>query len=280
MSTTESRHQLQDDVAAQLANLKHERNNRLPRLPSNTTIARRPILHSPVAPPTAGSRVQKVVYVSRRTPIMSAVKRVKKFLHEIEKRALQSADVSGAFEKHAGKDGELERRLQEASKALQKNAEEVLVKASGRAMEQALRVGEWFRSREQEVMCKVEVRTGSVVVVDDIVELEEHRDITEDEEEARLDEGETTKLVAGETTLELLGNLDESREVQNSAIAIVQETLEDQTTKGQDEGSPAMPDQKRKRRKRKRKRTYDPDDLPEARLRHVKTVEVAISLSA
>lgn len=281
MAPGEVRHGTDAGIAAQLANLKHEKTNRLLYLPPNTTIVRRPILHGPIAPPTAGPQVQKVVYVSRRTPIMSAVKRVKKFLHEIEKRALQSADVSGAFERNTGREGELECRLRETSERLQKSAEEVLVKASGRAMEQALRVGEWFRSKEQEVMCKVEVRTGSVGVVDDIVELEEHSDAAEDKDEAQLMEAEATQLVVGETTLELLGNLEEGRATSDSATTTARAILQDHPVEGQIDASSAVVGQKQKRkRKRKRKRLYDPGDLPEARLRYVKTVEVAISLRA
>lgn len=79
-----------------LDNIKFDRKNKpQSRLPRNHTIQRRPILHPPIAAPFAGPDVQKVVYVSRKTPIMSAVKKVKKLLEQVEKRNLQREGVLG-----------------------------------------------------------------------------------------------------------------------------------------------------------------------------------------
>src|SRR5271154_590887 len=47
-----------------------KKNKPAPLLPPNTKIQRRPLTHPPVASPYAGASVQKVVYVSRSTPIM------------------------------------------------------------------------------------------------------------------------------------------------------------------------------------------------------------------
>ena len=149
----------------ELASLKFEMKNKaLPRLPPNATIQRRPLNHAPIASPYAGANTQKIVYVSRNTPIMSAVKRVKKLLSHIEKRAMQDVDLVNH------RNGM--KKLAEASEKLAKDGEEVLVKASGRAMAQALKIADWFRTKEDEMRCKVEVRTGSVQVVDDIVEVD------------------------------------------------------------------------------------------------------------
>jgi len=241
-----------------LAGLEFEKKNKpLPRLPPNTTVQRRPLNHPPIAAPYAGASVQKVVYVSSRTPVMAAVKRVKKLLSHIEKRAMQDVHISN------GKNGM--KKLAEASEALGKNGESVVVKASGRAIEQAMKVGEWFKSKEDEVTCKVEVRTGSVQVVDDIVEVEV------DEKEAVVEDAESSQTREDgpePSTEEPLATSTVPEEGTNQA-GLEEDGLKKDT--GQ-EG-------KRKRKRGKKKRLmYDIEDMPEARVRWINTVEVAISL--
>jgi ribonuclease P/MRP protein subunit POP7 len=238
-----------------LGELKFEKKNRpQPRLPPNTTIQRRPLNHAPVASPYAGASVQKVVYVSRSTPLMAAVKRAKKLLTYIEKRAMQDVDIT------RGKEGL--RKLAAASEALGTNGEEVVVRASGRAIEQALKVGEWFKDKEEELACKVEVRTGSLQVVDDLVETQGDEDVVE----------------------EVAHRAETDVEFSNEGPAIISEDPQAATAPKmppQEEGSEQKMEQKgKKRRKRgKRKRAmYDKDDMPEARIRWINTVEVAISL--
>jgi len=278
------------DVSAELSSLNHNasQNKSLPKLPANTTIMRRPMIHAPIVHPSAGSKVQKVVYVSRRTPVMSAIKRVKKFLREIEKRAMQAGGIDGVLDRwdaRAGNDVVLQRKLGEVSERLGRDAEEVLVKASGRAMEQALRVGEWFRNREDEVLTRVEVRCGSVSVVDDIVEKGQDDEVDDgrgSEDKENEDESEPTLLEGGDTTLELLRNLEGKGTARQTETMKPLDDLNGGEESGQDlNGKKATNDggQLKKKRKRKRKE-YDPDDMPEARLRWVKTVEVAISLRA
>lgn len=275
------------DVSSDLAVLKHneKQNKELPKLPANVTVARRPINHAPIASPFAGSKIPKIVYVSRKTPVMSAVKRVKKFLREIEKRALQSEDMSSIFDRAGnpisrGQAKDIHRRLEDVSEKLRRDAEEVLVKASGRAMEQALRIAEWFRNKEKEMLTNVEVRTGSVSVVDDLVETDvagddepEAKDGEEDKENLE----ESTMLEGGDTTMELLG-------LMKAADQASKQTMNAPTIAGTDQqpveqGTDPVQASKRGRRKRKRKE-YDANDIPEARLRWVKTVEIAISLRA
>lgn len=282
----------QTDVSRELQNLKHEekQNKQLPKLPANTTINRRPINHASIASPFAGPRVQKVVYVSRKTPVMSAVKRVKKFLREIEKRAMQSQGVDnvlgGGGRASRGEDRELHRRLEDVSEKLRWDAEEVLVKASGRAMEQALRIAEWFRNREEGISTKVDVRTGSVSVVDDIVEKDENEhteaeaeavDNVDDEESSEF-AAETTVLEGGDTTMELLRNLENdangSAHNHNKNLA----RTNDRPSNNPDQ--PSTSENPKKRRRKSKRAQYGSDDVPEARLRWVKTVEVAISLRA
>ena len=238
--------------------LKFEKRNKAqPKLPPNTTIQRRPLNHPPVASPYAGASVQKVVYVSRSTPLMAAVKRVKKLLSHIEKRAMQGVDIS------KGNDGL--KKLAAASEALGKNGEKVIVRASGRAIEQALKVGEWFTSKKGELACQVEVRTGSVQVVDDLVEVEGDGDDNVEEEEVPDSAG------AGDESMEQRVVVSSN----NTERATAEEMLSQEENEEQ-----KMAQRGKKRRKRgKRKRAmYDEDDMPEARIRWINTVEVAVSL--
>ena len=239
-----------------LGELKFEKKNKPQRrLPPNTTIQRRPLNHAPVASPYAGASVQKVVYVSRATPLMAAVKRVKKLLTHIEKRAMQDVDIT------RGKEGL--KKLAAASEALGTNGEKVVVKASGRAIEQALKVGEWFKSKEEELVCKVEVRTGSLQVVDDLVEAQGEE---EDAAEEAADNAETDVESSNE------GGVAISKDPQTAVAS--------KTPLQEDDSKQEREQKGKKRRKRgKRKRAmYDKDDMPEARIRWINTVEVAISL--
>src|SRR4051794_36124073 len=114
------------DVSQELSQLKYppKQNNNLSKLPANITVHKRPINHAPVASKFAGSKVPKIVYVSRRTPVMSAVKRVKQFLRQIEKRAMQSSDIDGLLDRAGsrrtatGAGDELQRKLEGVSEKL------------------------------------------------------------------------------------------------------------------------------------------------------------------
>ncbi|KAK7903413.1 hypothetical protein LTR67_001433 [Exophiala xenobiotica] len=266
------------DVSAELATLQHEKkNHNLHRLPANYTVQRRPLNHAPVANIRAGAAVPKVVYVSQQTPLMAAVKRVKKILGHIEKRAMQQAGVT-----MAGKDRDRRHRIRAANETITRNKEEVLVKASGRAMSQALRVGEWFRNKEKEFLCDVAVRTGSASVVDDLVEVPPQ---DEGEEGQRLGEGdgeeaekEETTIEYGDTTLEIIGH-----HVATSSSSV--ERVQSSANTGQDKENidDEVDDEQvkkstRAKRKKRKRPMYAEDDVPEARLRHIKTVEIAITL--
>lgn len=256
------------DVSAELAALKHEKKNHdLHRLPSSATIRRRPLDHPSVPDIHVGAKTPKVVYVSRRTPVISAVKRVKKMLRLVEKRALQDA---GATIRSKHKTA----RIAQANDNIAKTKEEVLVKASGRAMEQALRVGEWFRNKEKELLCNVEVRAGSVSVVDDIVKVDPEDEIG-DEQPAE-DFQDESRVECGDPTLDLLRDVTTVTGEQTSSGQDGSNAGQEGTDSHMDTGNtPVKPTRRKKKRKRP---VYEQDDLPEARLRWVKTVEVAISL--
>ncbi|KAE8325696.1 Rpp20 subunit of nuclear RNase MRP and P-domain-containing protein [Aspergillus sergii] len=144
-----------------------KKNKDMLKLPKHAGIQKRPIPHAPIASPYAGSSVPKVVYISSNTPFMSAVKRVQKFLQQAEKRATASVNLSSSKKRDRERLAEIAR----GNESLKK--EEVFVKATGRAIEKALRVGKWFEERESEYAVRVE--TGSVLVVDDVVEDEERK---------------------------------------------------------------------------------------------------------
>lgn len=94
---------------------------------------------------------------------MSAVKRVQKLLQQAEKRAMANVKLDDARKTEQEKLTELA--------GIGEKREEVFVKATGRAVEKALSVGKWFEGKEAEF--NVRVKTGSVLVVDDVVEDEE-----------------------------------------------------------------------------------------------------------
>ena len=254
-----------------LSKLKFEKKNQsMANLPPDMTVERRPLMHAPIASPFAGAGVQKVVYVSRNTPIMSAVKRVKKLLLHIEKRAMQDVDLT--------KDRNGMRKLVEASEKLGKNGESVLVKASGRAMEQALRVGDWFRNREDELACKVEVRTGSVQAVDDIVEKEV--DDTVSEQQFAEPHTASTPTETHEKSLISTGEASLQPTTESSAVddSVEQGSGHRITSRAPKAGDAEQQTRSQKRQRRGKRKKDVLDEDTSARIRWVKTVEVAISL--
>ncbi|EEA20687.1 conserved hypothetical protein [Talaromyces marneffei ATCC 18224] len=239
-------------------------------------IAKRPIPRAPVASPYVGSTVPKIVYVSSKTPFMSAVKRVQKLLRLAERRAMMPLIGKRRHSHHhqqygaKGGGGDV---LEKCQKKLRED--KVLVKATGRAIEKALSVGRWFEEgkggsgEEFEVV----IRTGSVCVVDDIVEedVEDHEEDEEDEEDGEEKEG----------------SIDP--DINMAKINTTDNTNEDLTTTTQDhkDGDRGEESKNQRRRRRKRERIreqrlkafVDEDgETPESRTRWVNMVEVAINM--
>lgn len=196
---------------------------------TDAKVEKRPIPHAPIASPYAGPSVPKIVYVSSNTPFMSAVKRVQKLLRQAEKRATAKISLEDTRKTEKQKLAEL------ASAAEQR--EEVFVKATGRAIEKVLNVGKWFEEKEAEYT--VRVKTGSVLVVDDVVEDQEQKEKLEKKRQRHEE--------------------DKSAEPENTKT-------EQGTTKSAE-----------KKRKRVAPEASG-DELPETRTRWVKMVEVAVSL--
>ena len=132
-----------------------------------------------IVSPYASSSAQKIVYVSARTPFMSAIKRVEKLLRLADKRDLQTATTHSQKNKRKrrrdddGGEDEVEAvaRGMEEEKERKRRAggvsgEEVLVKGTGKAVSKVMEIGAWFLQREKEFV--VRVRTGSVGAVDDV----------------------------------------------------------------------------------------------------------------
>jgi ribonuclease P/MRP protein subunit POP7 len=119
--------------------------------------------------------------------------------------------------------------------------EEVFVKATGRAIEKALNVGKWFEEKEAEYT--VRVKTGSVLVVDDVVEDEEKKE--RELQKQQREEGRDPQK-----------NAEEKSDSQNA------------TSKSA----------AKEKKKRPASAISEDAELPETRTRWVKMVEVAVSL--
>lgn len=171
---------------------------------------------------------------------------------------------------HAGRTGgdlleKCQQRLRE---------EKVLVKATGRAIEKAVSVGRWFEEgkggggEEFEVV----VRTGSVCVVDDIVEEDASTHDEENEEE-----GEGGGSIDPDITMSMT-----TTTTANSSTSTQQDKEPEKEGK---EGKEESKNQRRRRRKRERireqrlKAFVDEDgETPESRTRWVNMVEIAINM--
>lgn len=153
--------------------------------------------------------------------------------------------------------------------------EKVLVKATGRAIEKAVSVGRWFEEgkggggEEFEVV----VRTGSVCVVDDIVEEDIEQD---DEENGGEGEGEGGSI-----------DPDITMTTTNSNTNTQQDPTQQDKEPGKEgeERKEESKNQRRRRRKRERireqrlKAFVDEDgEAPESRTRWVNMVEIAINM--
>lgn len=185
-----------------------------------------------------------------------------KVVHEREKLSRIAVDM-GTEGEDGGEGGDGKRRGR-------KN-EEVFVKATGRAMEKALSVGRWFEGADGDGgkgggEYSVRVNTGSVLVVDDVVE----------------DESEKGRLLE---ELEGEKNAEKEQQEQQQPPPPPQQPQPQQNT-GDDTSlistpptQPPPPKQPGKsNRKRKRSAISADEELPETRTRWVNMVEVAISL--
>ncbi|KAL4799740.1 Rpp20 subunit of nuclear RNase MRP and P-domain-containing protein [Aspergillus venezuelensis] len=281
--------------ATSAADLHFERKNQdMVKLPKYARVHKRPIPHAPISSPYAGPSVPKTIYVSTSTPYMSAVKRVQKLLRHAEKRAMTSLSKSSKTNgkkanppNQKGSQGQQEKLLAALARGEEReqlSSEEVFVKATGRAMGTALKVGTWFEGHGREAEYKVRVKTGSVLVVDDVEEDEGGKEgyMRELQGGGRdaAEDGSTSGNGAGtgtgnETTIMTTADQGDP--------TIVSETPGEATAVTSTYTSSA-PKALSKSALKKRKRaaglaaSLADTELPETRTRWVNSVEVAISL--
>ncbi|KAH7402452.1 Rpp20 subunit of nuclear RNase MRP and P-domain-containing protein [Pyrenochaeta sp. MPI-SDFR-AT-0127] len=183
MADAEKEHHLakpdQQPTQSKPHSTNHKKRQKLPKLPENATISKRPLLHPAIPTPFASSSSPKVLYISATTPYIPALKRIRKLLTEITKREQQASaawprrqnarkppapngrlaptDVERAIADGARKDAEGSRSGG--------RGEAVYLKATGRAIPRALELGVHFQSEED---CWVRVEMGSIKAIDDI----------------------------------------------------------------------------------------------------------------
>ncbi|KAL5343450.1 Rpp20 subunit of nuclear RNase MRP and P-domain-containing protein [Aspergillus crustosus] len=295
-----------------ISDLLFERKNHdMVKLPKYVEIQKRPIPHAPVSSPYAGPSVPKTIYISSSTPYMSAVKRVQKLLRHAEKRATASLDatINSSKKSHSGS-GNIQRQekllaaLARGEEGEQLSKEQVFVKATGRAMGVALKVGKWFEREERGGEYIVRVKTGSVMVVDDVevdeegqekalkeVEREVDKSLREVQREVLKDNAKEVVLreggkkadgaaaKAGDDTIMTTGTTTTAAE---DTTFITEKSGATATTSIPTTETIPKPPSKSSLRKRKRAAkiaaSLAESEIPETRTRWVNSVEVAISL--
>ncbi|KAH6677624.1 Rpp20 subunit of nuclear RNase MRP and P-domain-containing protein [Halenospora varia] len=184
---------------------------KLSRLLDTHKISKRPLLHPAISSPYSHTtHSQKIIYISHSTPFIATIKRTQKYLLAISNRQTQSSTalLASSLRKQpfpgnknrnkvenlrtllrAGNDAEflkgVERDVVQQEK---EDREEVVLKATGKAIERLMGVAAWFIAEEGGAKYRVEVRTGSVGAVDDVVargEGEEEGDVEVEESRVR-----------------------------------------------------------------------------------------------
>ena len=126
---------------------------KLRRLPANVRVEKRPLIRPSIPPPNAGKKSAKIVFVGSNTPFVSALQRVKKLLHRIEQREIQSDLALSKHRRPAPRETKLE-------------SEPVFIKGTGKSIEKVLGLALALQKSD----LSVEIRTGTVAAVDDLVE--------------------------------------------------------------------------------------------------------------
>ncbi|PYH40564.1 ribonuclease P subunit p20 family protein [Aspergillus saccharolyticus JOP 1030-1] len=254
-----------------------KKNQNMTKLPTYAKVHKRPIPHPAPPTPYTGPSTPKTIYVSTSTPKMSVVTRVRKLLRQAEKRATAALHNNASSHKHRGRAGagtgagsqaELLAKVQEALRR-----EEVHVKATGRAIGKAVAVGEYFRRPPTETEgYRVEVRTGGVMVVDDVEVDEEAKqrvleqaEVWRREVESGVEEGSGRVLSKAaikkrRSRLRKMGVVD-GQGKEDEKVGDVEEEEEQEEGEGTGEAEEA-----------------EEEELPESRTRWVNMVDVVIGL--
>ncbi|KAI1324576.1 Rpp20 subunit of nuclear RNase MRP and P-domain-containing protein [Xylariaceae sp. FL0255] len=154
---------------------------KLPPIPNGATVRRRPIPSGPVPSTSTARRI----HVSAKTPFRSVTARVRK---QLDKFLRQSANSRGAFTNKLSqkKQASLQQRVDEILKQSNKentnsgptpelglgleNSGEISVSGTGRAIQKVVEVAHFFQKQPD---CVVQLRTGSLAAVDDVVVADE-----------------------------------------------------------------------------------------------------------
>lgn len=142
-------------------------------------VEKRPILHAPIASARAGRSQQKVIYVSSKTPFMSAFKRLVHLLYHVDKRNIQSS-LSRQRRVHG--------KLLTVDPSKPDENEEVILKATGKAIEKALSLALFIQSKDA---YSVIIRTSTVEAIDDVVPRYSEQEFVKEEQSTDLDLSDT-----------------------------------------------------------------------------------------
>ncbi|KAI1460190.1 Rpp20 subunit of nuclear RNase MRP and P-domain-containing protein [Annulohypoxylon moriforme] len=152
---------------------------KLPAIPKGATVRRRPI---PTRIPS--TRASKRIYITAKTPFRSVTARVRK---QLDKNLRQASSASNAFTNKlaANKGASLDERVRaiqrHSSQSVKskgnssgagsgtelENAGEVVILGTGRAIQKVVEVALFFQKQND---CIVQMKTGSVGAIDDVVE--------------------------------------------------------------------------------------------------------------
>ena len=223
------------------------------------------------------------MYVSAKTPFLSAVKRIEKLLHLADKRLVQSATTSAEAEKgHAygkrkrgGEEDEI-LDIAETVEHLKKKGrkdgtvkdegseggEEVVLRATGKAIQKCLELGLWFQQREEYA---VRLVTGSVGAIDDIA-VENPPGGTDEDVAGKSEAQEPSGMDVDEDTA---AGADDDGAVQMLGDPVqVSDDLTQQKGCGTEGKQPTSTDQG----------SHGRVDVPETRIRYTSSLEVHVSL--
>ncbi|KAG9568246.1 hypothetical protein KCU71_g3030, partial [Aureobasidium melanogenum] len=149
-----------------------KRPRKMSRLPKDYKVEKRPLLRPPITSQYANADIAKVVY---------------KLLAQAEKRLAQSAaDQVSNRPKYSHTNDEITdiERVAATMAAQKHDQDEVVLKATGKAIAKALSLALWFQQR---VEYNVRIETGTVGAIDDIVPPKETR---QDEDQNMKDQEE------------------------------------------------------------------------------------------
>ncbi|TVY12670.1 hypothetical protein LARI1_G009639, partial [Lachnellula arida] len=129
-----------------------------------------PLLHPAISNPHTSAHTPKIIYVAASSPFISTVKRVRKLLVGIEERSANASKSKSKGASYSELRGMMRRGdeggfLEEVGrkgngKGTEAKGEEVVLKATGKAVERLVGVAAWFMGEGGGEAYIVRVRTG------------------------------------------------------------------------------------------------------------------------